>query len=105
MVTFQFQTGSIRSPSVKDIANGGVSGFNSKLVRLEGMATRRDRCILYSFNSKLVRLEVPSKKLVASEVLGGFNSKLVRLKGSNFQYNLPPRLFQFQTGSIKRFSN
>ena len=55
---FQFQTGSIRRNNAREAVSYLKDSFNSKLVRLEVPTTSIIGCLLASFNSKLVRLEV-----------------------------------------------
>ena len=99
---FQFQTGSIKSLSASEAAIN-LFGFNSKLVRLKVTSSIMGPLRICScFNSKLVRLKV-RRQLWVFLIRLSFNSKLVRLKeqlGSS--HSTAKTLFQFQTGSIKR---
>ena len=54
------------------------------------------------FNSKLVRLEV-SRDYDRDRDEQGFNSKLVRLEVEMVKLLWMWRMFQFQTGAIRRF--
>ncbi len=78
LARFQFQTGSIRSVSLRTNSSDRFC-FNSKLVRLEVHRSGQSQGFP-RFNSKLVRLEVTLKVYIRSND-GSFNSKLVRLEG------------------------
>ena len=78
IVTFQFQTGSIR----RHLAYAGACTKNSFQFQTGSI---RSHILGYSvdgfrFNSKLVRLEDEIRRLVSNGRQIGFNSKLVRLE-------------------------
>ena len=103
---FQFQTGSIKSVIPKQRTIFMRKSFNSKLVRLKEKASYKTRHGKQtSFNSKLVRLkEGILQETPKFQRRQRFNSKLVRLKVKIGWALIPIQyLFQFQTGSIKRY--
>ena len=80
LILFQFQTGSIKRQDFHLLIRVVVIRFNSKLVRLKEMRCQCVQVIRKSFNSKLVRLKAEVTPAYQLEIIS-FNSKLVRLKG------------------------
>ena len=72
-------------------------------MRLKVAELFEEEGLLYSFNSKLVRLKVKHVIFNVNVNDVSFNSKLVRLKGKLQRVRLlVVPAFQFQTGAIKR---
>ena len=102
LLLFQFQTGAIKS-------EGGGSpyavsnGFNSKLVRLKADKPPSFRARLTSFNSKLVRLKGDRPGAIDSPYAQSFQFQTGAIKSQQrFARRAELYLFQFQTGAIKR---
>ena len=102
MVAFQFQTGAIKSGSAAALRRLTMC-FNSKLVRLKvptGLATLSLSPALFQFQTGAIKS--PGRRVSAPRHRC-FNSKLVRLKDlAQFGLGLTTLQFQFQTGAIKR---
>ena len=76
---FQFQTGSIRRGSAHLGAAFRQFSFNSRLVRLEVADLKQIGSPCIGFNSRLVRLEEKEFKRIQRR-FNSFNSRLVRLE-------------------------
>ena len=77
---------------------GYNSSFNSKLVRLKVPSAWAEKHVMIRFNSKLVRLKGDRERLLF--LISGFNSKLVRLKVSRKAINV---LYRPLTDRVKLF--
>ena len=102
---FPFQTGAIRSweRAGQELL---LSGFHSKLVRLEGFGGHSPAFAYVGFHSKLVRLEV-TKSTCQCFCIGmfPFQTGAIRSVSSKVDLSGEQYMFPFQTGAIRRSSN
>ena len=85
------------------VVRGWRFRFNSRLVRLEGRVASVNELTILRFNSRLVRLEVHVLSPIFPQIthLFQFQTGSIRRFGSRQRYG-GYSTFQFQTGSIRR---